>query len=127
MAKRIVNAVDHHVAAQIRIQRKARGLSQTELGKALGVSYQQIQKYENGKNRLGASRLQQIATVLDVTPDFFFEGETKSGVSSPKDLAVIDDFIFSRDGVALSRAFTKITDAKMRRRIVSLVEHLAEI
>jgi hypothetical protein len=61
---------------------------------------------------------------LEVTPEFFFEEMTKSAFSSPKDLAVIDDFILSRDGIALTRAFTKITDAKIRRRIVSLIEEL---
>jgi transcriptional regulator with XRE-family HTH domain len=129
MAKRIVTAIDRHVAAQIRIQRKARGLSQTELGKALGVSYQQIQKYENGKNRLGASRLQQIANVLDVAPDFFFEGESARvlGSSGAKETALIQDFISSRDGIHLSKAFLKISDAKMRRSIVALVKQIAGI
>ena len=84
-----------------------------------------MQKYESGTNRVGVSRLHQIADALEVTPEFFFEEVTKSAVSSPKELAVIDDFILSRDGIALSRAFTKITDANMRRRIVSLVEELA--
>ena len=109
------------------MQRMVRGVSQTDLGDAVGVTFQQIQKYENGSNRVSASRLQQIADALEVTPEFFFEEETKRGIRGPKDLAVIDDFILSRDGIALSRAFTKITDAKMRRRIVSLVEELAEL
>jgi transcriptional regulator with XRE-family HTH domain len=127
MGKQTGNPIDRHVGARIRMLRMVRGVSQTDLGNAVGVSFQQLQKYEKGSNRVGASRLHQIADSLEVRPEFFFEEETKGGVRGAKDLAVIDDFILSRDGIALSRAFTKIADAKMRRRIVSLVEHLAEI
>ena len=127
MVKKTGNPIDRHVGARIRMLRMVRGVSQTELGNAVGVSFQQIQKYEKGSNRVGASRLHQIADALEVTPELFFEEETKGGVRDANDLAVIDDFILSRDGIALSRAFTKITDAKMRRRIVSLVEELAEL
>ena len=79
MVKRSTDAIDRLVAARIRTQRKVRGLSQTALGKALGMHYQQVQKYENGKNWLGASRLQQIAKALDVPPDFFFEEKVGQG------------------------------------------------
>lgn len=110
------------------MQRKVRGLSQTELGKALGVSYQQVQKYENGKNRLGASRLQQIANVLDVTPDFFFEGESAKAVNEvSEEITFIKRFISSRDGIALAKAFTSISDAKLRRSIVALVRQIVEL
>ena len=126
MGKKTGNPIDQHVGARIRMLRMVRGVSQTDLGNAVGVSFQQIQKYENGTNRVGASRLHQIADALAVTPESFFEEETKGGVRGAKDLAIIDDFIWSRDGIALSRAFTMITDAKMRRCIVSLVEELAE-
>ena len=126
MTIKTATPIDRHVGARIRMQRIMRGFSQAELGHAVGISFQQVQKYENGSNRVGASRLHQIADALEVTPESFFEEVTKSAISSPKDLAVIDDFILSRDGIALSRAFTKITDAKMRRRIVSLVEQLAD-
>ena len=104
-------------------------MSQTDLGKALGVSYQQIWKYENGKNRLGASRLQQIANVLNVAPDFFFEGELARvlGNSGSKEAALIQDFISSPDGIGLSKAFTNISDAKLRRSIVALVRQIAEL
>ena len=125
MGKQTGNPIDRHVGARIRMLRMVRGVSQTDLGNAVGVTFQQVQKYESGTNRVGVSRLHQIADALEVTPEFFFEEETKGAISSPKELAVIDDFILSRDGIALSRAFTKITDAKMRRRIVSLVEELA--
>lgn len=135
MAKKSRNPIDRHVGARIRMHRTFRGISQTDLGKAVGVTFQQIQKYENGSNRVSASRLHQIADALKVTPEIFFEEEAKRavsgskerGASDSKDLAFIDDFILSRDGLALSRAFSKISDAKRRRCIVSLVEQLAEI
>jgi transcriptional regulator with XRE-family HTH domain len=111
------------------MQRIVRGFSQTELGKAVGVTFQQVQKYEKGTNRVSASRLQRIANVLEVTPDFFFEeaqAKRAVGNSGSKEAATIDDFISSRDGVALSRAFTMIRDLKTRRSIVLLVEQIAQ-
>ena len=125
--KKIGNPVDRRVGARIRMQRMVRGHTQSELGKAVGVSFQQVQKYEKGVNRVGASRLQQIANVLAVAPDFFFGGTSIKGVSGSKEIAIIEEFISSRDGVAVYRAFTKISGAKMRRSIVSLVEELAEL
>ena len=130
MAKKIANPVDRHVGARIRMQRMVCGFSQTGLGKAVGVTFQQVQKYEKGVNRVGASRLQQIANVLEVTPDFFFEGASARpalGSSGSKETALIQGFISSRDGIALSKAFTSISDAKMRRSIVALVEQIAEL
>jgi transcriptional regulator with XRE-family HTH domain len=105
MAKKIANPVDQHVGARIRMQRMVRGFSQTELGKAVGVTFQQVQKYEKGTNRVSASRLQRVANVLEVTPDFFFEGAPAKvvGNSGSKEVTIIDEFISSRDGVALSR------------------------
>ena len=97
------------------MQRIVRGLSQTKLGKEVGVTFQQVQKYEKGTSRVSASRLQQIAHVLKVAPDFFFqEAQPKVVANSGKEVTIIDQFISSRDGVALSRAFTKISDQKMR-------------
>jgi len=128
MAKKIANPVDQHVGARIRMQRMVRGLSQTELGKAVGVTFQQVQKYEKGVNRVSASRLQQIANVLKVRPDFFFEETSAKAVgnSGPGETAIIEGFISSRDGIALSKAFINIRDPKIRRSIVALVEQIAE-
>jgi len=110
------------------MQRMVCGLSQTKLGKAVGVSFQQVQKYEKGVNRVGASRLQQIANVLKVAPDFFFDGASAKAVTDvSKEITLLEGFISSRDGVALSKAFTKISDQKMRRSIVSLVEQIARV
>jgi transcriptional regulator with XRE-family HTH domain len=128
METKTVNAVDRHVGARVRMQRIVRGFSQTDLGKAVGITFQQVQKYEKGTNRVSASRLQQIANVLEVTPDFFFDGASAKAVgkSGSREVAVIDEFISSRDGVALSQAFTRIRDVKIRRSIVLLVEQIAQ-
>ena len=110
------------------MQRMVRGCSQTELGKAVGVTFQQVQKYEKGTNRVSASRLLRIANVLKVAPDFFFEGaQAKVVGSSGKEVTIIDEFISSRDGVALSHAFTRIRGVKIRRSIVLLVEQIAQV
>jgi transcriptional regulator with XRE-family HTH domain len=104
-------------------------LALASLGKALGVTFQQVQKYEKGVNRVSASRLQQIAKVLKVKPDFFFEEASAKDVgnSGSRETAIIDGFISSRDGIALSKAFVNIRDTKIRRSIVALVEQIAEL
>jgi transcriptional regulator with XRE-family HTH domain len=127
MTKKNTNPTDRHVGARIRMQRMVRGFSQTELGKAVGVTFQQVQKYEKGVNRVSASRLQQIGNVLKVRPDFFFDGASAKAVgnSGSRDTAIIEGFISSRDGISLSKAFTNIRDSKTRRSIVALVEQIA--
>src|ERR1700683_5566455 len=125
MVTKSENAIDRHVGARIRMQRIVRDISQTELGNAVGVSFQKVQKHEKGVNRVSASRLQRIANVLKVAPDFFFEeAPAKKAVGNfgSKEVAIIDQFISSRDGVALLCAFPRIRDVKTRRSIVSLVE-----
>ena len=107
-------------------------MSQEKLGELLGLTFQQVQKYEKGTNRIGASRLQQIAQILQVPESFFFEGGPNAsgktpkefpGVSSPTD---ITDFLATPDGFTLCKAFMNINDAKLRRRIVDLVEELSK-
>src|SRR5205085_9817734 len=100
------------------------------LGNALGLTFQQIQKYEKGTNRVGASRLQQIAEVLQVQVSFMFEGApgtsiTTSGTREPAAPAYVADFLATADGLALTRAFTRLKDTKLRRSIVDLVEQIA--
>jgi transcriptional regulator with XRE-family HTH domain len=107
-------------------------MSQEKLGAALKLTFQQVQKYEKGTNRIGASRLLQIAKILDVPVDFFFEGvpevrghglgKATRGAPSP---AFVSDFLATADGMALTKAFVKIKDAKLRRSIVNLVERIA--
>jgi transcriptional regulator with XRE-family HTH domain len=105
-------------------------MSQEKLGAALGLTFQQVQKYEKGTNRIGASRLQQISDILQVPVAFFFEGAPK--VSAPRgfsgstlSMADIDDFISDSDGLRLMGAFMRIDNAAVRRRIVMLVQEIA--
>ena len=106
-------------------------MSQEKLGENLGITFQQIQKYEKGTNRIGASRLQNISNVLGVPISFFFDGAPNSGpvgaagFAEDASPAYLADFLSTSDGIALSRAFLRIPDAKVRRRIVDLVEALA--
>jgi transcriptional regulator with XRE-family HTH domain len=106
-------------------------MSQGKLGEALDVTFQQIQKYEKGANRIGASRLQQLARVLDVPPAFFFEGAPFSdarqgGLAEPAAGSYVVDFLSTSEGLQLNRAFALIKDPKVRRKIIDLVASLAE-
>jgi transcriptional regulator with XRE-family HTH domain len=129
MSVKTRNTIDQHVGARIRMQRMVCGLSQTKLGNAVGITFQQIQKYEKGMNRVGASRLQQIANVLKVAPDFFFGAASAKAVeiSGSKEASLLDGFISSRDGIALAKAFARIRNSNMRRSIVSLVQQIAKV
>jgi transcriptional regulator with XRE-family HTH domain len=130
MMKKTPNPTDKHVGSRVRMRRMMLEMSQEKLGNAIGLTFQQVQKYEKGTNRIGASRLQQIAQILQVPVSFFFEGAPnppgKAGIQgeapSP---AYVTDFLASSEGLALTRAFTRIKSAKLRRRIVDLVEEIA--
>jgi transcriptional regulator with XRE-family HTH domain len=103
------------------------GISQVELAAALDLSFQQVQKYEKGTNRIGASRLEHISRFLQVPVAFFFEGASHASAvaTSKKDtrsLALMDDFVSSPEGLRLVQSFTQIEDADVRRRIVDLVQ-----
>jgi transcriptional regulator with XRE-family HTH domain len=129
MAGKSTDPIDRRVGARIRMQRLLTGMSQTTLGDKTGITFQQIQKYENGKNRVSASRLQQIANVLMVKPDFFFDGgpgKAPNNTGLSEDSSFIDEFISSRDGLALAKAFGKITNGKTRRLARALVEQLVQ-
>ena len=132
MAKKAPNPIDKHVGSRVRMRRMMLGMSQEKLGNALGLTFQQVQKYEKGTNRIGASRLQQIAHILQVPVSFFFEGApavttgTRSeGMGEAPSPAYVSDFLATSDGLALTKAFTRISDSKLRRRIVELVEQIA--
>lgn len=131
MATKAPNPIDKHVGSRVRMRRMMLGLSQEKLGDALGLTFQQVQKYEKGTNRIGASRLQQISLILQVKVAFFFEGapaEAAPGgefVEAPSP-AYVTDFLATSDGLALTRAFMRIASPKLRRRIVDLVEEIAE-
>lgn len=125
--KKKPNPVDIHVGARIRMRRLMLGLSQEKLADGLGLTFQQVQKYEKGSNRVGASRLQQIANVLQVQPTFFFEGlaSTDGGFSEEQPL-YINQFVSSSDGLALAKAFMSIKSPAARRSIVKLVEEMGD-
>ena len=129
MAKRSPDPVDRHVGARIRMRRLMLKISQTQLGDALGLSFQQLQKYEKGSNRVGASRLQHIASILQVPVSFFFE-EVPVNLNEPAQISdapspeSVTAFVSTTDGLKLIRAFTSIKNTKIRRCIVQLVEHI---
>lgn len=131
MAKKAPNPIDKHVGSRVRMRRMMLSMSQEKLGDALGLTFQQVQKYEKGTNRIGASRLQQISIILQVPVAFFFEGAPElpgSRGSSGKDApspTYVADFLATSDGLALTKAFMRIPDPKLRRRIVDLVEQIA--
>jgi transcriptional regulator with XRE-family HTH domain len=133
---RRANPLDLHVGSRVRLQRMLLGMSQEKLGEKLGLTFQQIQKYEKGINRIGASRLFDLARVLGVNVQFFYEdapgtamearptGAASGFTDRTSDRHVVD-FLSSREGVELNKAFVRITDPKIRRSIVELVRALA--
>ncbi len=132
MAKKTPNPIDKHVGSRVRMRRMMLNMSQEKLGDALGLTFQQVQKYEKGTNRIGASRLQQISNILQVTPAFFFEGAPASAGSHPSGMGeapsptYVSDFLATSDGLSLTKAFMRIKNGKLRRRIVDLVEQIAD-
>ncbi|WP_372353434.1 helix-turn-helix domain-containing protein [Rhizobium sp. BT-226] len=127
---KIPDVIDVEVGSRIRLQRKVKGMTQQALAAALGITFQQVQKYEKGSNRVGASRLSDIAQALDVPVSYFFAGSqaaTEDG-TDPQSRREIDEvalFLTSNDGVNLNRAFMKIPSPAVRQKVVSLVKSLA--
>src|SRR5262249_62425828 len=124
--KEAPNPTDQHASSRVRMRRLMLAMSQEKLGAALGLSFQQVQKYERGTNRIGASRLQQISHILQVPLEFFFEGAPNA--SAPHDslsMAQIDDFVSDPDGLRLIEAFMRIDNPDLRLRIVMLVQEIA--
>jgi len=128
--KKAPNPIDKHVGSRVRMRRKMLAMSQTQLADALGLTFQQVQKYEKGTNRIGASRLQQISHILQVPVAFFFEGAPNASAphgshGSALSVAQIDDFISDSNGLRLIGAFMRIDNVAVRRRIVMLVQEIA--
>jgi transcriptional regulator with XRE-family HTH domain len=126
VAAKTPNPIDVHVGERVRIARTERKISRIALGEALGLTLQQIQKYEKGTNRIGASRLQRICAVLEIPVSFLFEGTLGS---SPREGGMpqdIIDFMKSEEGVRFVAAFERITDRKMRRGIARLANRIAD-
>jgi transcriptional regulator with XRE-family HTH domain len=131
MPKDGVQPTDKHVGVRVRTRRLMLDMSQTALGDALGLTFQQVQKYEKGTNRIGAGRLQHISQILQVPVEFFFEGaphargqhHARTGAPSPQ---YVSDYLATKDGLQLTKAFMQIPDPKLRRSIVNLVEQIAD-
>ena len=128
--KKVPEPTDKHVGARVRMRRMMLSMSQEKLGNALGLTFQQVQKYEKGTNRIGASRLQHISNILQVPVSFFFEGAPRlpgqsNGMGEAPSPAYVSDFLATSDGLSLIKSFVKIKNSKLRRRIVDLVEHIA--
>jgi transcriptional regulator with XRE-family HTH domain len=129
MMKKAPNQIDRHVGGRVRMRRMMIKMSQEKLGDALDLTFQQVQKYEKGTNRIGASRLQQIAGVLGVPVDFFFNGAP--AIEGPTDgfaeqaAPNYEADLLTADGLKLLRAFHVIKDQKVRRRLVELAQALS--
>jgi transcriptional regulator with XRE-family HTH domain len=125
------NIVDEYVGARLRVRRIALGMSQSKLGEKLGVTFQQIQKYEKGSNRISAARLKQAAEVLGATVQSFLEGAPSAEPSGARGFAEVTSppfdiaFLSRSEGHELGRAFARIADPKVRRHILDLVIALA--
>jgi transcriptional regulator with XRE-family HTH domain len=123
-----------HVGSRVRMRRILLGMSQEKLGEALALTFQQVQKYEKGTNRIGASRLQQIAKILNVSPGFFFDGAPGEALEpahsefaeEDESSSYIVDFLATAEGVRLNKAFARIHNPKIRKRIIDLVASLSD-
>jgi transcriptional regulator with XRE-family HTH domain len=126
-----LNPIDKYVGNRLRMRRLMLDMSQTDIADALGLTFQQVQKYEKGTNRIGASRLQHIAQILQVPVSFFFEdapdapGRWLSGTTDPRSASYVTDFLATSDGLSLAKAFMLVENPKLRRAIVRLVEEIA--
>ncbi len=125
LKKKKPNPIDRHVGARVRMRRLMLDMTQTQLGNKLDLTFQQVQKYEKGTNRIGASRLQHIAEVLQVPVSFFFEGAVGEMKSSEPRSLFVSEFLASSEGIALVKAYMSIKDTKIRRCIVQLVEQIS--
>jgi len=131
MTRKSPNPIDVYVGNRVRLRRVLVGLSQEKLGEALELTFQQVQKYEKGTNRISASRLHKIAQILEVPIQFFFEGvseveqEGNLGFSENTNQIPMMDFLNSAEGLQLNKAFAEIHDPAVRRKFVELVKVLA--
>ncbi|MEM9810109.1 MAG: helix-turn-helix transcriptional regulator [Pseudomonadota bacterium] len=136
--KRAPHPIDVHVGSRVRLRRMMQGISQDRLGEELGLTFQQVQKYEKGVNRIGASRLYEIARILTVPVQFFYDdygdgpetligfAETQRNIDQKDDRADFLATLSTPEGMQLCRAFSKIKDYQVRRRVLDLVKTLGE-
>lgn len=131
--RRSADPIDVHVGNRVRLRRTELKMTQARLSRFVGVSFQQIQKYENGSNRIGAGRLQVIARVLRVPTSFFFEGtpqteappDTSSAAITCNVAASLSSFLHTREAARLNRYFARIADVTVRQRLIVLVRAIA--
>ena len=126
MIKKSPNAIDVHVGSRIRLRRTMLGMSQERLGEGLGITFQQVQKYEKGTNRVGASRLQNIAGLLSAPISFFFEGSPGPIVEGDDAASeTISQIMHSKECFTLARHFVAIEDKKVQQKVLALVKSLS--
>lgn len=131
MVKKIPDPIDVHVGSRVRLRRMLIGMSQEKLGDSLKLTFQQVQKYEKGANRIGAGRLFRISQLLGVSVQFFFDDapDTSAGMSAgfaeSDPSAMLMDFVNTPEGIYLNRAFSAIKDPIIRKRLVDLTKALA--
>ncbi len=132
MVKKNPNPIDVHVGNRVRMRRMLVGMSQEKLGDALGLTFQQVQKYEKGANRVSASRLYQMASTLGVPIQFFFDDmplatqdANSDGLAESNNAGLLMDFLNSSEGFQLGRAFSTIEDPNIRRKVLELVKSLS--
>ena len=126
MSARSPNQTDVYIGKRMKMQRLARGLSQTDVAKRLGITFQQIQKYERGVNRVGAGRLQEMANLLGVTPAFFFEDGPRLKPGQSEEASETTELLANKYNLALAQAYNRIRSRTVRRNVLELVEGLAE-
>ena len=129
--KKQANPIDAHVGNRMRLRRMLIGLSQERMGEMLGLTFQQVQKYEKGVNRIGAGRLYQIADILSVPVAYFYEGFVGDGANphaANDDTATkpVMEFLSSGEGLQLTLAFMRIKDGKVRKRVIDLIKSLSD-
>ncbi|WP_243374044.1 helix-turn-helix domain-containing protein [Microvirga solisilvae] len=125
MQQKSPNPIDRHIGSRVRARRIMLGMSQEKLAEALGLTFQQVQKYEKGINRIGASRLLHIAGILDVGIEFFFEGAPGLPAATSQSDSVMAEFLTSPDSDRLVRGFVRLKDDEARKKVADLVDWLA--
>lgn len=129
MPKKQANPIDAQVGNRVRLRRMLIGMSQERLGELLGLTFQQVQKYEKGVNRIGAGRLFEVSRILGVGIDYFYEGvnsQLAGGFTDVQSSPPVMEFVSSGEGLQLSLAFMKIKDPKLRKRVLDLVKQMSE-
>lgn len=127
MQQKSPNPIDRHIGSRVRARRIMLGMSQEKLAEALGLTFQQVQKYEKGVNRIGASRLLQMAGILDVSIEFFFEGAPGLPSGAPTGDSIMAEFLTSPDSDRLVRGFVRLKDDEARKKVADLVDWLVSV